>query len=95
MRFFRYTGGFLHQKVMLIDDRAATIGTANIHNRSFRLNFEITAAIAGNAEFIDEVEGMFLNDFEHSREVPSDELASRSVWFQFMVQLARLTSPVQ
>lgn len=95
VRFFRYTDGFLHQKVMLIDDSVATIGTANMDNRSFRLNFEITAAIAGNAEFIDEVEAMFMNDFEHSREVPSDELASKSWWFRFLVQLARLTSPIQ
>ena len=95
VRFFRYTDGFLHQKVMLIDDSVATIGTANMDNRSFRLNFEITAAIAGNTEFIDEVEAMFMNDFEHSREVPSDELASKSWWFRFLVQLARLTSPIQ
>ena len=95
VRFFRYTDGFLHQKVMLIDDSVATIGTANMDNRSFRLNFEITAAIAGNTEFIDEVEAMFMNDFELSREVPSDELASKSWWFRFLVQLARLTSPIQ
>ncbi len=95
VRFFRYTDGFLHQKVMLIDDSVATIGTANMDNRSFRLNFEITAAIAGNTEFLDEVEAMFMNDFEHSREVPSDELASRPWWFRFLVQLARLTSPIQ
>jgi cardiolipin synthase len=80
---------------MLIDDSVATIGTANMDNRSFRLNFEITAAIAGNAEFIDEVEAMFMNDFEHSREVPSNELASKPWWFRFLVQLARLTSPIQ
>ena len=95
VRFFRYTDGFLHEKVMLIDDSVATIGTANMDNRSFRLNFEITAAIAGNAEFIDEVEAMFMNDFEHSREVPSNELASKPWWFRFLVQLARLTSPIQ
>ena len=95
VRFFRYTDGFLHEKVMLIDDSVATIGTANMDNRSFRLNFEITAAIAGNTEFIDEVEAMFMNDFELSREVPSDELASKSWWFRFLVQLARLTSPIQ
>ncbi len=43
---------------MLIDDRAAGIGTANFDNRSFRLNFEITALI-GDPAFISEVEAMF------------------------------------
>ncbi|MBW2192143.1 MAG: hypothetical protein JRG93_21725, partial [Deltaproteobacteria bacterium] len=45
-KFYRYQHGFLHEKAMLIDDTVATIGTANFDNRSFRLNFEITAAIA-------------------------------------------------
>lgn len=40
--FFRYTDGFLHLKVMLIDNTTATVGTAYFDNRSFRLNFEIT-----------------------------------------------------
>lgn len=95
VKFFRYTDGFLHQKVMLIDNRAATIGTANFDNRSFRLNFEITAAITNNPAFIDQVERMFLSDFAHSRSVPSNELSGRPWWFRFAVQLARLTSPIQ
>ena len=95
VRFFRYTDGFLHQKVMLIDDRMATIGTANFDNRSFRLNFEITAAIARNPAFIAEVETMFQNDFAHAREVPANELSSRPWWFRFAVRVARLTAPVQ
>ncbi|MBW4936020.1 cardiolipin synthase [Marinobacter sp. F4206] len=95
VRFFRYTDGFLHQKVMLIDNRTATIGTANFDNRSFRLNFEITAAITNNPGFIDQVEKMFLSDFTHSRPVPSNELSGRPWWFRFAVQMARLTSPIQ
>jgi cardiolipin synthase len=95
VRFFRYTDGFLHQKVMLIDDRMATIGTANFDNRSFRLNFEITAAIARNPAFISEVEAMLENDFAHAREAPPDELSGKPWWFRFAVSVARLTAPVQ
>jgi cardiolipin synthase len=95
VRFFRYTDGFLHQKVMLIDDRVATVGTANFDNRSFRLNFEITAAVTGDQRFIGEVETMLEGDFDRAREVPSDELSSRPWWFRIAVQLARLTAPIQ
>jgi cardiolipin synthase len=42
VKISRYTNGLMHQKVMLIHDLYATIGTANFDNRSFRLNFEIT-----------------------------------------------------
>ncbi len=68
VRFFRYLDGFLHQKVMLIDDTISTVGTANFDNRSFRLNFEITSIII-DSDFNTEIEKMLLNDFEHSREM--------------------------
>jgi hypothetical protein len=39
---------------MLIDQRLAAVGTANLDNRSFRLNFEITA-FSTDRKFVDEV----------------------------------------
>jgi len=93
-RFYRYTDGFLHEKSMLIDSQFATVGTANFDNRSFRLNFEVTAIIADEA-FAKEVEQMFLADFENSREMAEGEFDEKSFWFRLAVQLARLTAPVQ
>ena len=94
VRFFRYTDGFLHEKVMLIDDDAATVGTANFDNRSFRLNFEITALI-GDREFAKEIETMFLNDFAHSYEMSQEDIDKQSFGFRLATRLARLTSPIQ
>ncbi len=37
---WRYTEGFMHQKAFLVDSDLAAIGTTNLDNRSFRLNFE-------------------------------------------------------
>ena len=95
VRFYRYGSGFLHEKAMLVDNSVAAIGTANLDNRSFRLNFEITAVIARNSVFLEEVERMFLDDFSNAREVPSTELSTRSLGFRVAVRLARLTSPIQ
>jgi len=94
VKFFRYGDGFLHEKVSLIDDRVATVGTANFDNRSFRLNFEITAVIADEA-FAAEVEGMFQEDFRHSKPEAPGELAKKPFWFRLAVRLAALTSPIQ
>ena len=94
VHFFRYTDGFLHQKVMLIDDRAATVGTANFDNRSFRLNFEITAVVADEA-FVSDVEQMLEDDFAHAREMKMSDVNERSFWFKLSTRLARLTSPIQ
>ena len=94
VKFYRYLDGFLHEKVMLVDDKAATIGTANFDNRSFRLNFEITA-IVNDSEFAASVAQMFERDFEKSRLMEEREYDTKSVWFRLGVRLASLTSPIQ
>jgi len=94
VRFFRYTDGFPHQKVMLIDDRTATVGTANFDNRSFRLNFEITG-IVSDPEFAGEIERMLENDLAHAREMTKADVDDKSFLFKLGTRLARLTSPVQ
>ncbi len=94
VKFYRYTDGFLHQKVMLVDDVAATIGTANFDNRSFRLNFEITSVIK-DKDFIAAVTHMLEQDFAHSRCMNRDEVDNKSFLFKVAVRLARLTSPIQ
>ncbi len=93
VKFYRYTKGFMHQKAMLVDDGVSAIGTANFDNRSFRLNFEITAMIIDD-EFTREVEKMFVEDFANSRIMQPDELAEKPFWFRFLVRLARLSSPM-
>ncbi len=94
VRFFRYTKGFLHQKVVLIDDISAMVGTANFDNRSFRLNFEITCIVA-NPIFVTEVEQMLTDDLANAREMTKDDIDNKSFWFKLSTRLARLTSPIQ
>jgi cardiolipin synthase len=93
VKFFRYGDGFLHEKAMLIDHDVAAIGTANFDNRSFRLNFEITALIA-DPDFALEVERMFEADFAKSRMIGPGEYSDRPLWFRLAVRMARLTSPL-
>jgi len=94
IRLFRYTRGFLHQKVMLIDDRMASVGTANLDNRSFRLNFEITA-FSPDHRFVSEVADMLAEDFTHAREVALEEFTKRPFWFRAGCRAARLLAPIQ
>ena len=94
VRFFRYEDGFLHQKVMLIDNNTAAVGTANFDNRSFRLNFEITCIVKDKA-FASEIETMLLDDMSHAREMTVEELEQKPFWFNFATKVARLTSPLQ
>ncbi len=94
VKVFRYQPGFLHQKVMLIDDSAAAIGTANLDNRSMRLNFEVTMLIV-DPDFAAEVEAMLEHDFTNSRQVRATDYTEASLWFRLSVRAARLLAPVQ
>ena len=93
VKFYRYSNGFLHQKVILVDDVMASVGTANCDNRSFRLNFEITMA-AADPTFVAQVEAMLLADFKCCLQVTADDYEERSVLFKTGVMLSRLLSPI-
>lgn len=94
VKLFRYCRGFLHQKVMLIDDRLAAVGTANLDNRSFRLNFEITA-ISPDPKFVGEVEQMLEEDFVQAKVTRVEEFTERSLFFRAACRAARLFAPIQ
>jgi len=93
VKVYRYQGGFMHQKVLLMDDDIAGIGTANFDNRSFRLNFEVTL-LARNPDFTRQVGDMLEQDINRSRLVTPTELAAKPRWFPLAMGVARLFSPV-
>jgi cardiolipin synthase len=93
IRFYAYTPGFMHQKVMLVDDRIASVGTHNFDNRSFRLNFEVSSIIVDEG-FAGEMEQMFLADFEHATIIEPETLGAKPLWWKAAVQLSRLAAPV-
>ena len=90
---YEYGDGFLHQKVVLIDDITSSIGTANFDNRSFRLNFEISV-LTFDEDFAEQVERMLIRDFENSTLIDAETLASRSRLEKLGSRVARLFSPV-
>ncbi len=94
VKIYRYQPGFMHHKVVLVDDRLAAVGTANLDNRSFRLNFEITI-IADDAPFAAQLAEMLKRDFARCKPATADDLARRGFWFKLAVQGARLTAPIQ
>lgn len=94
VKIYRYLPGFLHQKVMLVDDKAATVGTVNMDNRSFRLNFEITAFMP-SPSVAAQVSLMLENDFARCRRISLDEIAQRPWWKKVVSRAAYLTAPIQ
>jgi len=93
VKLYRYQAGFPHQKVVLADDLAC-IGTANIDNRSFRINFEISVVVKDEA-FASRVADMLTADLSRSRPVGEQEYEQRPFLFRFACRVARLLAPIQ
>ena len=94
VEIYRYKPGFLHEKVFLVDDSLAGVGTANFDNRSFRLNFEVTALVVDET-FVKEVEKMFVSDFANSRLMTEQDVENKPGWFKVLSRASYLTAPVQ
>jgi cardiolipin synthase A/B len=93
VKIYRYIPGFMHQKVILIDHTLAGVGTVNLDNRSFSLNFEVTVWVH-QAKFIQQIAAMFADDFAVSRVVRRQEYAGRSLLFRLSARIARLFAPI-
>lgn len=93
IKIYRYENGFLHAKSFLVDDNLAAVGTANLDNRSFRLNFEITA-IAVDQDFTEKAATMFEQDFARSHEMSVEDIENKSFWFRVASRAAYLSAPI-
>ncbi|MDD3224252.1 MAG: cardiolipin synthase [Clostridium sp.] len=83
--------GFLHSKMLVIDDKICSLGTTNIDIRSFKLDFEINAFIY-DEEFSSKCSEAFKNDMKISKEVTIDWYKKRSFFNKFQEGFFRLFS---
>jgi cardiolipin synthase len=83
----------MHQKVFLVDDDYAAVSTVNLDNRSFRLNFEITAMLADRA-FCADVEAMLEADFARATRLDYAVIEARSLPFRVAARVTRLLAPI-
>ena len=68
----------LHQKVMIVDDAWATVGTTNFDNRSFALNDETNVCFTDRA-LVRELQETFARDLTHSRHITMKTWRRRGV----------------
>ncbi|MDD4110396.1 MAG: cardiolipin synthase [Clostridia bacterium] len=67
IKFYSYNG-FMHSKTMIVDDKIVSIGTCNLDNRSFSLNFEINTFLF-NKEFARKSNDIFTNDLQNCKQI--------------------------
>ena len=90
---YLYNKGFLHSKVIIIDDFMASTGSANMDLRSFKLNFEVNAFIYDKG-VIKEIKEDFMNDLKFSEELEINKFNNRKLRIKIKESLSRLFSPI-
>lgn len=93
VKIYEYGPPMLHAKTMVIDDELSIVGTANMDNRSFRLNFECALAIAGERT-ADTLVRWFHQDLRKARRVDSREGQKTPLRQRALESVARLLSPI-
>lgn len=93
VQFYEYGKGFIHAKVLIVDDLLASVGTANMDMRSFFYNFEMTALMF-DAEPISRLSRDFEQDLSDSRIIMPQKFSRRSRRQKMAEKLARLLSPL-
>ncbi|MGL4914415.1 MAG: cardiolipin synthase [Romboutsia sp.] len=92
-KVYLYTKGFIHSKIVIIDDKIASTGSANMDLRSFMLNFEINAFIY-DKEVVKIMTEDFFEDLKNSEEIKNTDFGSRKMMKKVKESIARLFSPI-
>jgi cardiolipin synthase A/B len=90
---YLYEKGFLHAKTIVIDGRVSSVGTANLDNRSLKLNFEMNAFIYDSG-IADQLEQIYLEDLKSCRQLTLNEHQQRPLSRKLKESIARLLSPI-
>lgn len=93
VRVYTYQKGFMHSKVVIVDDELASIGTSNMDMRSFHLNFEANAFLY-RTESLQQLVDDYLNDLEHSEEITLETFNERNLIERVVESMSRLLSPL-
>lgn len=92
VKIYTYQNGFIHSKVMMIDDEICSVGSANMDYRSFALNFEVNAFIY-DEEIAKEIRVAYEDDIKKSKLLTLEKYNNRSLSIKVKEDIAKLVSP--
>lgn len=93
VEIYEYRNGFMHSKLIVVDEELASIGTANMDMRSFHLNFEVNAFLY-RTESTNELVHDFRKDFLDSTRIKPAQFRKRSILSRVVESTSRLLSPL-
>jgi len=93
VKVYQYAKGMMHAKVVLVDGQWASVGTANLDNRSLHLNFEVNCLI-DSPQAVAQLEEQFLHDLTDSIQLQPAAYSRRPFAGRLLENACRLFSPV-
>jgi cardiolipin synthase len=93
VKIYQYSKGMMHSKLILVDGQWASVGTANLDNRSLHLNFEVNCLVY-SPEVVAQLEAAFLHDLDDSIRLNEEVYLSRPFAGRLLENACRLMSPV-
>jgi len=93
VKVYLYEKGFVHAKTITIDDDLAFVGTVNLDNRSFFINFELTALIHDTA-LIQKMNQQYEIDKQNSSLLTFKIWKNTSIFRRAFASICRLLAPI-
>ncbi|MBQ0138812.1 MAG: cardiolipin synthase [Kurthia sp.] len=95
VRVFNYDNeSFIHNKIIIVDNEKAAIGTANFDIRSFQLNQELMVFLYDGTASVHKLQQDFLNDCEQSEEYTMAMENNKSIYTHIKESICRMFSPI-
>lgn len=93
VEIYQYTKGFVHAKTMVVDRKISVVGTANMDQRSFDLNFEVNAMVY-DGPVSDQLASLFAEDIQHADRIDPELWNRKRAYRKIMEKTVRLFSPM-
>lgn len=90
---YMYRKGFIHAKSIVIDEEIASVGTANMDVRSFKLNFEANAFLY-DEQVAKQLNDTFREDIKVSTLLTYEMYLNRPIRVRVKESISRLLSPI-
>ncbi|MGQ7423014.1 cardiolipin synthase [Streptococcus suis] len=95
IEIYEFTLGFVHSKVVLVDDKKATVGTVNMDFRSFYLNFECGLYVYNHKQVLADIHKDFEDSFAQSQRITLLGFENTYPWYKRLAgALMNIISPL-
>ncbi len=88
VRIWRYRNGFVHEKMILMDDDICSVGSANLDHRSLALNFETNVMVYSD-RITEQAAERFIADLDDSVEYTDEMYSQRTVMMKIRMAISK------